>query len=233
MLCSDEAPQPRVSVAGSEGVKLYRGRLLARVALVLISPQGAFGARRVLVVLARAPPERRCGLMDCGSRPAGELKNSRMPCERKATHMCLGGKAGGDFERTGGRKGANCPCPSAPVLPPDTQQAHGAERTCSRDLEVKTPNRERLGVCVWWWSSPLEETSLPHGHCHRRRNCNPWAFPRGMRRPPLISPHPWVLKRPASTALARGRGRYSSALKVSEQPHRQGFPPNGTKRVQA
>lgn len=52
-------------------------------------------------------------------------------------------------------------------------------------------------------------------------------FQGGMRRPPLISPHPWVLKRPASTALALGRGRYSSALKVSEQPHRQRFLPNG------
>ena len=146
MLCSDEAPQPRVSVAGSEGVKLYRGRLLARVALVLISPQGAFGARRVLVVLARAPPERRCGLMDCGSRPAGELKN---PMRAQGdVHCALAEKleeTSGEQEEERGR--------TAPVPRPRFCRltcSRRMERTCSRDLEVKTPNRERLGVCVWW-----------------------------------------------------------------------------------
>ena len=77
-----------------------------------------------------------------------------------------------------------------------------------RQLDTQKTKGQSRGLAFkmsWWCSSPLEETSLPHGHCHRRRNCNPWAFPRGMRRPPLISPHPWVLKRTASTALARGR----------------------------
>ncbi len=79
------------------------------------------------------------------------------------------------------------------------------QRSYVRGAQKQNADHEDRRFCIWWWSSPLEETSLPHGHCHRRRNCNPWALPRGMRRPPLISPHPWVLKRTASTALARGR----------------------------
>ena len=42
----------------------------------------------------------------------------------------------------------------------------------------------------WWWSSPLEETFLPHGHCHRRRDSTLGAHPRENRTPTRISSPP-------------------------------------------
>lgn len=50
----------------------------------------------------------------------------------------------------------------------------------------KTPNREWLGVCIWWCSSLQEEAFLSQGRCHRRRSSTLIVHPRGNATPPRI-----------------------------------------------
>jgi hypothetical protein len=58
---------------------------------------------------------------------------------------------------------------------------------------MKTPNRKWLGVHEWWCSSPVEETFLPHGHCHRGRDSTLVAHPRENGPPPRICSLPQAM----------------------------------------
>lgn len=49
------------------------------------------------------------------------------------------------------------------------------------------------GALVWWCSSPVEETSLPHGHCHRGRDSTLVVHPRENGPPPRICSLPQTM----------------------------------------
>ena len=58
--------------------------------------------------------------------------------------------------------------------------------------DVKKPETSS-GFWNWWCSSPVEETSLPHGHCHRGRDFTLVAHPRENGPPPRICSLPQAM----------------------------------------